>query len=253
LNAAVESVDDAGERWKKEKVSFAAAYGNERVAAYLFLPRHATPPYQVVVIFPGSNAIDQRSSSELREMRYANFIFRSGRAVIYPVYKSTFERGDGVVSDDPTPTTFYRDHVIQWSKDLGRTIDYIESRSDLDREKIALYGLSWGANLAPILAAVEDRIKTGVLVGGGFKFEKTLPEVDAINFAPRACQPMLMVNGRFDYFNPVETAQVPMFRLLGAPAMDKRHVVFEGGHVPSLDLLMKEVLDWLDRYLGPVK
>ncbi len=38
LRAAVESVDNTGE-WKREKISFAAAYGNERVLAYLFLPK----------------------------------------------------------------------------------------------------------------------------------------------------------------------------------------------------------------------
>jgi hypothetical protein len=32
-------------------------------------------------------------------LRYA--ILRSGRAVIYPVYKGTYERGDGMESDIP--------------------------------------------------------------------------------------------------------------------------------------------------------
>ena len=48
-----------------------------------------------------------------------------------------------------------------------------------------------------------------------------------------------------------------MFRLLGAPQEDKRHVVFENsGHFPNPDQmpeLIKEALDWLDRYLGPVR
>jgi len=35
------------------------------------------------------------------------------------------------------------------------------------------------------------------------------------------------------------------------PAREKRRVVFEAGHVTPTDLLIKEVLDWLDRYLGP--
>jgi eukaryotic-like serine/threonine-protein kinase len=61
-----------------------------------------------------------------------------------------------------------------------------------------------------------------------------------------------MVNGRYDYFFPVESSQDPMFRFLGTPAKDKRHTVFESGHVPPNDLLIKEVLDWLDSYLGPV-
>ena len=41
---------------RKETVSFAAAYGGERVLAYLFLPRGAEPPYQTVVWYPGDDA-----------------------------------------------------------------------------------------------------------------------------------------------------------------------------------------------------
>jgi hypothetical protein len=30
------------------------------------------------------------------------------------------------------------------------------------------------------------------------------------------------------------------------PARDKRHVQLEGGHMPPLQDIMREVLDWLD-------
>jgi hypothetical protein len=44
-----------------------------------------------------------------------------------------------------------------------------------------------------------------------------------------------------------------MFERLGTPAKDKRHVVFESGHtnLPRSETI-REVLGWLDRYLGPV-
>jgi hypothetical protein len=38
--------------------------------------------------------------------------------------------------------------------------------------------------------------------------------------------PVLMLNGLHDFLLPLEGAQEPMFRLLGAPQKDKRHVVF---------------------------
>jgi hypothetical protein len=44
-----------------------------------------------------------------------------------------------------------------------------------------------------------------------------------------------------------------MFRFLGTPAADKRHVLLDSGHVPPRLETIKESLDWLDRYLGPVK
>jgi len=103
-----------------------------------------------------------------------------------------------------------------------------------------------------LLLAVEDRIKTGILVGGGLWLGRSLPEADPFNFAPYARQPMLMVNGRYDYIFPIDSTQLPLFRALGSPSNDKRHAVFDTGHAPPNDPMMKEILDWLDRYLGPV-
>jgi hypothetical protein len=44
-----------------------------------------------------------------------------------------------------------------------------------------------------------------------------------------------------------------MFRLFGTPQKDKRHLLFETGHSILRNELIKETLNWLDRYLGPVK
>jgi cephalosporin-C deacetylase-like acetyl esterase len=233
-------------------VSFNAAYGGERVTGQLYLPRGFPPPHQVVVLFPGSGAIRTSSIAEAGDLVYIDFILRSGRAVLYPVYKSTFERRDLPGIDTPAPTSQYRDHVLMWSKDLGRSIDYLETRSDLDAKALAYYGFSWGAALGAILPAVEDRIRVSILVAGGFEPTRTVPEVDAVSFAPWVKVPTLMVNGRYDGLYAVETSQLAMFRTLGTRAGDKRHVVCDSGHIPPRALMMKEVLDWLDRYLGPV-
>src|SRR5260370_32588977 len=52
---------------------------------------------------------------------------------------------------------------------------------------------------------------------------------------------------------PVETAQRPMFRWLGTRSADKRQVIYDGGHFVPRAQLIKETLDWLDRYLGPLQ
>ena len=252
LNAVVEYTDDTSPYWRKEKVSFDAAYGNERVAAYLFLPKNAAPPFQTLVYFPGSYALFLRSSEDIA-MQMPGFLPRSGRALVFPVYKSTYERGDGLKSDIQQPTAFYRDHAVAWFKDLGRTIDYLETRKDLNTDKLTYIGLSWGGAQAPIMLSIEPRIKSAVLLAGGFDFGKALPEVDPLNFAPHVKVPVLMVNGRYDNAFPMETSQNPMFRLLGTPPRDKRHVVFEAGHIPPDDLTRKDILDWLDRDQGPVR
>jgi len=251
LDAVVEARDESNANWTKQTVTFKTAYGNERMSAYIYLPKNTSPPYETVVYFPGSNAVYERSSKNLVPFGTA-FLVRSGRALVYPIYKSHYERGDGLEHDDPDATARYRDHVIYWAKDLGRTIDYLQTREDLRLDKLAYCGVSTGAYLGNILPAVENRIKVAVLLSGGFDFEKKLPEVDEINFAPRVKVPTLMVNGRYDHFFPLETSQNVMYRFLGTPEKDKRHAVLDGGHIPPYDEVAKEILDWLDKYQGPV-
>jgi hypothetical protein len=65
---------------------------------------------------------------------------------------------------------------------------------------------------------------------------------------------VLMLNGRYDNtFFPLESSQRPLFHFLGTPGNDKKHVIYEGAHgaFPRPDAV-RECLDWLDRYLGPV-
>ncbi|MEP7228429.1 MAG: hypothetical protein ABI785_13775, partial [Gemmatimonadales bacterium] len=57
-----------------------------------------------------------------------------------------------------------------------------------------------------------------------------------------------MLNGRYDFFFPVETSQVPMFRLLGTRGDQKRYVVEDGSHFVARTRLIQETLGWLDKY-----
>jgi len=252
LNAELDQADENTEYWIRQKVVFNAAYNNERMSAYLYLPKNAAPPYKTVVFFPGSHAVYERSSKNLDTFGFS-FIVRSGRALVYPIYKSHYERGDGLETDDPDATVRYRDHVVYWEKDLSRTIDYLETRKDFSLEKLAFCGQSGGAYLGNIFVAVESRIKVAVLVSGGFLLAKKMPEVDELNFAPRVKVPTLMVNGRYDSFFPLETSQNVMFRFLGTLEKEKRHAVLDGGHIPAHDQTVREILNWLDKYQGATR
>ena len=252
LHAVVESTEQ-NDDWKKEKITFAAAYGNERMIAYLFLPAKARAPFQTVIYFPGADAAYEKTFADGPQLDEYDFVIKSGRAVMVPLYKGTFERKENVPEYWPNTTTSYRDHVIAWSKDLGRSIDYLETRPDIDHNKLAYEGSSWGAAMGSLLPALEDRIRVCVLICPGFYLQKSLPEAAGLNFAPRVKVPVLMLNGRFDYIFPVEISQEPMFRLLGTPREQKRRVVYETGHDIPQNELIRESLDWLDRYLGPVK
>jgi serine/threonine protein kinase/formylglycine-generating enzyme required for sulfatase activity/dienelactone hydrolase len=249
--ATVEHLDKDDEDWRTEKISYPAAYGNEKAITYLFLPKKAKPPFQTVIFYPGSNALLLRTFS-LYTTAALDAILRSGRAVVYPVYKGTYERGDGMESDTANMTSTWRDHVIMWVKDASRAIDYAETRPELDHDRLAYYGYSWGAEMGGLVPAVDTRIKASVLALGGLDYQRSLPEVDIINFLPRVRQPVLMLNGRYDFFFPVESTQEPFYQMLGSRKDQKKHLLYDTGHnIPRNDLI-KETLNWLDQYLGPV-
>ena len=251
LDAKIEEEKQAADG-TRQKITFNAAYGGERMMAYLFLPARGKPPYQVVVVFPGSGSISVRSSASL-ELGRIDFVQRTGRAVIWPIYKGTYERGGALQSDYPDETAAYKDNVIMWAKDLGRSLDYVQTRPDLDASRIAYYGISWGGAMGSILPAIEPRIKANVLYVAGLNFQRALPEVDQINYVTRVKQPTLVLNGELDFFFPMETSQRPLFELLGAPPEHKKRMIFPGGHsVPKTEMI-RESLAWLDRYLGPVR
>ena len=249
LDATVESIDDGPEYWRHEVVSVRAGYGDERLPIHLFLPKNAEPPYQAVVYFPPSSAHYLPSSAN-PSFPFGYFIPKSGRALVYPIYQSTYERQ--VDQHGPNDD---RDVTIQIAKDLRRTVDFLETREDIDSDRLAFYGLSWGAYIGPLLTAIEPRFDASVLVAGGlYRYPDGWPPAAVPqNFAPRSTVPTLMVNGRADFGAPVETNIQPMFDLLGTPDEDKRLALLDGGHVPASPTeVIREVLDWLDRYLGPV-
>jgi eukaryotic-like serine/threonine-protein kinase len=251
LDARVDSRDDAPPYWRVERVSFRTPYGNDRMPAVLFVPKSAPGPLPSVVYFPGSDARTRRSSADLGiDLLTVDFLMRSGRAVLLPIYRGTYERQIGAT---PAGSNVERDLIVQWAKEVSRSVDYLESRPDIDRTRVAFYGFSLGAMHAPIYTSLDTRFKTSILLSGGLDFTKRPPEVEAINFAPRSTIPTLMVNGRYDFRFPYETSQVPLFRLLGAADEAKRHALSDDGHVPSRNAMIREILAWLDRYVGPVK
>ncbi len=252
LATKTEAVDDANLEWRVEKISFAAAYGQERMIAYLLLPKQGRAPYQTVVFMPGSGAWDQRTSPAFANPQFG-FLLRSGRAVVFPMYKGSYDRANNEYhgGDQLKSTNLWRDYVIFFSKDLRRTIDYLLTRSDVDSQKLGFLGFSRGASLSPMLLTSEPRIKVAALWIPGFYLERMASEVDPINFAPRVTIPILQLNGRYDYNFPDETSAEPFFRMLGTPAEHKRRVMYDTGHNLPPNEAIRETLDWFDRYLGP--
>jgi dienelactone hydrolase len=251
--------DDSAEDWIKEKVSFRAAYNNERVQAYLYLPKHVNPPFQTVIVFPHSGATRGESSENLEYQEGIDFLIKDGRAVVYPIYKGTFERGGpeywklhGQVS-----TRKYFDLVVKLVKDFRRSIDYLETREDVDKSKLAYYSYSWGGEMISLIAAVEKRLDLAILNTGGMRgFDaggKIYALADPINYVTRVKIPVLMLNGEYDMIYQYEKVVKPMYELLGTEDKNKLLLTYPTDHFVPRNDLIRESLKWLDRHFGSVR
>jgi serine/threonine protein kinase/dienelactone hydrolase len=252
LNAKSEGIVDTPD-WRKEKISFDAAYGNERITAYLFLPKKVPPPFQTVVFFPSARVLYVDDSSTLEDLDFFDYVVQSGRAVLYPIYKGTYERQDKLVLPG---TTREIDLVVQHFKDLSRSVDYLKTRPDVDKTRLAYLGVSMGAAEGVIHATLlQEKFKTAMFLDGGYFLNKPDAGADQADFAPRLKIPVLMVNGRYDFTFSLERAQKPLFRMLGPRDADKKHVVLDTPHdvTARKDDLVSVVLAWLDKYLGRVE
>ncbi len=252
LNPKSEGIVQDTPDWTKEKITIEAGYGGQRLPMYLLLPKNVQPPFQTVLFFPSARVYNPGLHSEqLGDMQFVEYVIKSGRALAYPIYRGTYER---VGPADAHPGQIgRREIVVQTSKEVRRAMDYLETRTDIDKTRIAYLGVSAGTAYGVIYTALEDRLKAIVFLDGGFFLNPPPEGMDQVDFAPRIKKPVLMLNGRYDLTFSPERSQVPLFRMLGTPDADKRQVDFDTPHDISLAPgLSKEVLAWLDRYLGRV-
>jgi serine/threonine protein kinase/formylglycine-generating enzyme required for sulfatase activity/dienelactone hydrolase len=251
LDAKLESADDSFADWRMETVTFTAAYPDDRVKALVFVPRSGKPPFQAVVFHPGAGAQGARLPA-LDSIGRVDFIIRSGRLVIYPLYLGTYGRQGPPIQTELDA----RNQQVKRCQDLRRSVEYLLNRGDVDPARLAYVGASWGAASAPMMLALEDRFKTAILQDGGlYSAKPELQEMDYFQFLPQVRIPVLMLNGQHDFIFPLEASQNPFFTWLGTPEKDKHHIIYSSAH----DIMLRrpevigESLGWLDHYLGPVK
>ena len=250
LNARIDETVTTPE-WKREKISFDGANG-ARAFAYLYLPHHVTLPVQVIHYLPAGDVDGGfRSLSDSIDDRMAPFV-RAGRAVFGVVLEGYIGRlrPAGWVRPDPS-TAEYAEILVARVTDLRRGLDYLETRPDIDRQRIAAFAPSAGAVLGIAAAALETRYRAVVFIGAGFpaSYRAIYASANPINFAAFIRSPKFVLQGRYDEDVPVRTAMEPFYKLLSQP---KQLVMYDGGHVPSIEVAMAATRDWLDDNLGKV-
>jgi 2,6-dihydroxypseudooxynicotine hydrolase len=155
-------------------------------------------------------------------------------------------------------------------------IDYVEARSDLDRKRIGMWGVSLGGYYAPRAAAFEKRIKACIALGGPFHFGAafdTIPDLTRETFRIRShCKtvdearknaqtlsltgiaqnitcPIFIVNGRLDRVVPAADAERLAREVKGPVVL---MMIEDGNHIANNRAYRwrSQSADWMKEQLG---
>lgn len=237
--------------WRREKIEYLGG-GDEKAIAYLYLPKNTKPPYQVIQYLPAGDVYGGFATLPVHVETFAASQIKAGRAVFAVVLEGFIER-EFPADYKPAPerSVRYRDSLVHDAQDLHRGLDYLETRDDIDKSRIAYWGYSAGAEFGLIFVSLEPRIKTAVTMAVGLSRRNNdrVEEANVANFAQHIKVPILMINGRYDeqYSWRIETE--PLFKLLNEP---KQIIQYDGGHTPPPEIAVPAITKWLDEKLGPV-
>ena len=154
------------------------------------------------------------------------------------VLKGMLERGFGPAFQNPeTSSVLFRDLMVQHATELRLGIDYIMTREDVDADKLAYAGLSFGSGSRLVFSVADDRYKAVVYIGGGIdeRVKPTLPEADNVNFAPYIGVPTILINGLRDEEHPWTPAVEPHVRAEGVGVDRRRRAYRPAGRPHSRD------------------
>lgn len=248
VETAVLETDD----WTRYRIEFDGP-NDERILAYLYLPNHVDPPYQTLAFVPGGTVwVNATMWANIESLMPSHI--RAGRAVFGVVMKGLVERGRGVDwVPPPTESVAHRDEIVEQGIEFRIGLDYLESRPDIDMERLSYFAISRGAASRLPFAGVDDRLRAFVLVGGGIdeRFLPTLPEVNPVNFAPYLPGPTLLVNGRQDEEHPWLSRGLPLWSLLQEPKT--LELVDGAGHIVPEEVRIPVINAWLDSLFGPTR
>jgi len=265
---AEETLIEEGNGYRLFKVYFRSV-NNERVPALISVPSTGTPPYPCLVMLHGYGG----SKEDMKDL--AKFAAENGYAIIAIDAQFHGERKQPGKALYSTNLTESRDGIIQTVVDARRTVDYLETRGDIDSTKIGLVGGSMGGILGAIFAGVEPRVKAAVLIVGGGnmslmimksehpaippiraymtekgityqEIQEFLDPVDPLNFIDKiAPRPLLMHNGEHDTIVPAEAGR----QLYERAKQPKTIYWYDAGHDVPTQLVALRTLRWLNENL----
>jgi dienelactone hydrolase len=265
LDVKDEVIEDTPE-FVLHDITYASA-NNQRVAAYLVVPKRKGPLAPILFGHWGNG-------TRAEFIPEAKLYARAGAVSLLPDYP--WDRADPyrkTTSHFDKPE-LDRDAYLQAIVDLRRGIDLLLGRKDLDPKRLAYVGHSYGAQWGSILSAVDRRMKTTVLMGGVgeladimlkstdpnlVELRKSLPpgviegylrvlgELDGIRFVGKAAPiPVLMQFARFEQYFGKES----MERYAAAASEPKKVLWYDTGHDLNDPQTLRDRYTWLVKHVG---
>ena len=194
---------------------------------------------KALIYFPGSNALYR---DKITYPTWMTEMVNSGVDVIFPEYLSTYSRQDGMKTDIGNTSMNYRDHLIMWVKEVRYAVDYAIQNG----YEPHYFGVSWGGQVGVNILAIEDRFKTGILFVGGISLDDVREEIQPEKYAARIKTPTLLLNGRYDFYFPYQSSQLPLYNLMNLDNNNKRHVVVDYAHYVPMHIVKEETLKWIN-------
>lgn len=157
---------------------------DERAHAYLGIPLGIEAPTAAVVALHGTTAQGTQQTAGLDgnpDKAFLDHLCRRGYVVIAPEH---FVSGERIPPEGPYETArFYRKHpewtaVGKFTMEHSIAIDVLETRPEVDPQRIGAMGHSLGGHGTWLLAAYDERIRASVCNCGG-SFWRHNPQVEA--------------------------------------------------------------------------
>jgi dienelactone hydrolase len=258
--------------YRREKFVFESRPGLF-VLGYLLAPRSAKPPHRAMICLPGhGRGVDDivgindkgqgRSDKDGYQHDFAIQCVEHGMAAVAIEQVGFGCRRDPRARKKSLGTSSCRpaagaalllgETMVAWRVwDVMRTIDWIESRDDLDSDRVGCMGISGGGTITTFASALEPRIKIALISGYLNTFRDSILSISHCidNYVPGILQwcemydvagliaprPLFVESGDEDSIFPVEASRESFERVkkvygvFGKPELAEQEV-FHGKH-----------------------
>jgi dienelactone hydrolase len=232
-----------------QDVSFASSE-DERIAAYWVVPAGAGP-------FPGVIFVHPAPGNRTTFLEEAVLLGKLGMGSL--VIEAPWAQGE-VFGPKLAEPEAAREAFTRVVKDLRRAVDFLTSQPKIDASQLAYTGHSFGALVGGVLAGVEKRIQTFILMAGTGSFidivalnmpflegpalehyAQVIAPIDPIQYVAHAAPAALF----FQFGNQDDFTRDQFERVAEAASEPKLVKWYDTDHYFQIAEAQKDRLDWL--------